>query len=191
MKNFPFKITNWNVSESENLFMIPSEKFMVQILPMLPEHWNEVKLIYEEGIATGNATFETTTPAWEQWNASHLPFARIVAMDHNEVLGWAALSKVSDRCVYAGVAEVSVYIKETARGRGIGTALLTELIAESERNNIWTLTAGIFPENNSSLHIHQKAGFRLQGVRERIGKMNERWRDTLLLERRSSVAGID
>ena len=163
----------------------------MKILPFNPEHWNAVKEIYEEGIATGNATFETESPTWEKWNASHLLFARLIAEEGNKILGWAALSKVSDRCVYGGVAEVSVYVKSSARGKGIGTILLDSLIRESEANNIWTLTAGIFPENVSSIHIHEKAGFRILGRRERIGKMNGKWRDTLQLERRSNVVGVD
>jgi len=163
----------------------------MKILPMKPEHWIAVKEIYEEGIATGNATFETESPSWEKWNASHLPFARIIAEQENEILGWAALSKVSDRCVYEGVAEVSVYVKSSARGKGVGSQLLNSLIKESEENNIWTLTAGIFPENVSSIHIHEKSGFRILGRRERIGKMKSKWRDTLQLERRSTVVGVD
>jgi len=168
------------------------------LLPMKPEHWNAVKEIYEEGIATGNATFETSAPTWEKWNESHLSFARIIAAEENEsqtyrqeILGWAALSKVSDRCVYAGVAEVSVYIKGAARGKGIGSMLLDALIKESEANGIWTLTAGIFPENVSSISLHEKAGFRILGRRERIGKMNGKWRDTLQFERRSKLVGVD
>lgn len=163
----------------------------MNILPLQPEHWPAVKGICEEGIATGDATFETSAPAWETWDASHLPFARIILEEDGEILGWAALSRVSDRCVYAGVAEVSVYVKSPARGRGLGSALLSTLIKESEANGIWTLTAGIFPENTSSIHIHEKAGFRILGVRERIGKMNGKWRDAWLLERRSHVVGID
>lgn len=161
------------------------------ILAMKPEHWNAVKEIYEEGIATGNATFETSAPLWEKWNESHLSFARIIAREQDEILGWAALSKVSDRCVYTGVAEVSVYVRSSARGKGIGSALLAALIKESEANNIWTLTAGIFPENISSIHLHEKAGFRIIGMRERIGKMNGKWRNTIQLERRSNLVGVD
>jgi L-amino acid N-acyltransferase YncA len=163
----------------------------MSILPLLPHHWESVKEIYEEGIATGNATFETQSPTWDAWNESHLPFARIIAADHHEIFGWAALSKVSDRCAYSGVAEVSVYVKASAREKGVGSLLLTALIKESEANTIWTLTAGIFPENKSSVHLHEKSGFRILGTRERIGKMNGKWRDTLLLERRSQVAGFD
>ncbi|HYV94512.1 MAG TPA: GNAT family N-acetyltransferase [Chitinophagales bacterium] len=163
----------------------------MKIVQLRENDWQQVKEIYEEGIATGDATFETESPSWEKWNESHLPFARLIAQQENEILGWAALSKVSDRCVYGGVAEVSVYVKSSARGRGIGTLLLEALIKESEANNIWTLTAGIFPENVSSIHIHEKAGFRIFGRRERIGKMNGKWRDTLQLERRSKVVGVD
>jgi L-amino acid N-acyltransferase YncA len=163
----------------------------MKIVQMNPKHWEAVKEIYEEGIATGNATFETESPTWDKWNSSHLPFARLIAEEENEILGWVALSKVSDRCVYEGVAEVSVYVKSSARGKGVGSMLLEELIGESEANNIWTLTAGIFPENLASIRIHEKAGFRIMGRRERIGKMNGNWRDTLQLERRSKVVGVD
>ena len=162
----------------------------MNILPLLAGHWPAVRSIYEEGIATGEATFETSAPAWEAWDASHLPFARLVAGEGDDILGWAALSRVSERCVYAGVAETSIYVKASARGRGVGAALLEALIRESEANGIWTLTAGIFPENTASVRLHERTGFRILGVRERIGKMNGRWRDTLLLERRSRVVGV-
>lgn len=161
------------------------------ICTLLPEHWPAVRTIYEEGIATGDATFETSAPAWEVWDASHLPFARVVAQENGEVLGWGALSGVSDRCAYSGVAEVSIYVTASARGRGVGYALLAALIEESEANGIWTLTAGIFPENVASVRLHEKAGFRVLGVREQIGKLKGRWRDALLLERRSRVVGIE
>jgi len=163
----------------------------MKIIHLEEKDWRWVKMIYEEGIATGNATFETDAPSWEKWNASHLHYGRLVAVENDEVVGWAALSKVSDRCVYAGVAEVSVYVSEHARRKGIGSTLLNALIEESEKNETWTLTAGIFPENESSIHLHQKAGFRLIGRREKIGKMNGVWRDTLQFERRSRVIGID
>jgi L-amino acid N-acyltransferase YncA len=154
--------------------------------------WQQVKRIYEEGIATGNATFQTSAPTWEEWDASHVKNSRIVAIDEqNNILGWAALTPVSGRCVYAGVAEVSVYVSHNARGIGIGKALLNELIRQSEQNGFWTLTAGIFPENEASVKIHTQAGFKLLGIREKIGKMNEKWRNTMLLERRSDVVGID
>ena len=143
--------------------------------------------IYRQGIATGNATFETETPPWEKWTAAHLPHSRIVARDGTGVLGWAALSAVSGRCVYAGVAEVSIYIAEREQGRGVGRALLEELIRQSEKNGLWTLQAGIFPENRASIGLHKSCGFREVGRRERIGKLGESWRDTVLLERRSKT----
>jgi L-amino acid N-acyltransferase YncA len=162
----------------------------MNIEPMFASHWEQVRNIYEEGILTGNATFETFAPAWEQWNQSHLQHSRLVATENSEVLGWAALTAVSGRCVYAGVAEVSVYVAERARGRGIGKKLLKALIEQSETNGLWTLQAGIFPENKSSIAIHLAAGFRVVGTRERIGRMNNIWRDTVLLERRSRVTGL-
>lgn len=153
-------------------------------------HYSEVKAIYESGIATGNATFQTTAPEWDEWDRNHLPFCRLVATDGVNVLGWAALTAVSGRCVYAGVAEVSIYVDEHSRGKGVGAALMNELIKESEVNSIWTLQAGIFPENKASIALHEHSGFRIVGCRERIGKMNDVWRDTLLLERRSENVGI-
>jgi L-amino acid N-acyltransferase YncA len=156
---------------------------------MLPEHWEVVKRIYEEGIATGNATFQTSAPAWEEWNKDHLTNARFVALDNHEILGWAALTPVSGRCVYAGVAKVSVYVATAARGKGVGKTLLQSLINASEQNNLWTLQAGIFPENIPSIKLHEANGFRIIGIREKIGKMNGVWRDTVLLERRSKVVG--
>ena len=156
---------------------------------MRPEDWGQVRAIYLEGIATGVATFETDAPAWEKWDAGHLRKARLVARDGAEVLGWAALSPVSDRCVYGGVAEVSVYVGERGRGRGIGRALLDALVAASERNGIWTLQAGVFPENEASIRLHLSCGFREVGRRERIGRLHGAWRDTLLLERRSRSVG--
>lgn len=156
---------------------------------MSPEHWLSVKKIYEEGIATGNATFQTTAPEWEEWDAAHVKNSRLVAIENNEVLGWAALTTVSGRCVYAGVGEVSVYVAAAARGKGIGKKLLLALIAASEENDFWTLQAGIFPENTGSVKIHEACGFRIIGRREKIGQMNMIWRDTLLLERRSKIIG--
>jgi phosphinothricin acetyltransferase len=152
--------------------------------------WDQVRAIYAEGIATRNATFEEAPPAWESWDAGHRPSCRLVARSGGEVVGWAALSRPSARSVYAGVAEVSIYIAEKARGQGVGRGLLAELIRGSEAEGIWTLQAGVFPENSASLRLHQAAGFREVGRRERIGRMNGRWRDTVLLERRSSVAGL-
>jgi len=155
------------------------------------KHWAQVKNIYEQGIATGNATFQTASPSWEEWDSSHVKTSRIVVTENDEVLGWAAITPVSGRCVYAGVGEVSVYVAANAQGRGLGKALLQELIKQSEADGFWTLTAGIFPENKGSLKIHEKAGFKILGIRERIGKMNGKWRDTVLLERRSEVVGKD
>ena len=157
---------------------------------MRPEDWPAVCSIYREGIATGNATFEQSAPDWETWDAGHLPAPRIVGRSESgDVLGWAALSAVSGRCVYAGVAEVSIYVAELARGRGVGGQLLARLIADSEKDGIWTLQAGIFPENVPSIVLHERAGFRIVGKRERLGQMNGRWRDVVLMERRSAVAG--
>lgn len=163
----------------------------LSLTPMLPADWDDVRGIYLEGIATGNVTFETGVPSWEAWDAGHLAGARLVARVGDRILGWAALSPVSDRCVYAGVAEASVYVAADARGKGVGRALLEALIAESERLGLWTLQAGIFPENAASLALFERCGFRRVGIRERIGKMGERWRDVALLERRSAVAGVD
>jgi len=156
---------------------------------MQPHDWPPVKKIYEEGIATGNATFQQEVPEWEEWDKSHLQHSRIVAKQNDEVVGWAALTPVSGRCVYAGVAEVNVYVSGKARGNGIGKRLLQQLIHESEVNGIWTMQAGIFPENIASIKIHEKAGFRILGTRERIGQMNGVWRDTVFMERRSSIIG--
>ena len=153
----------------------------------MPADWGQVRSIYLEGIATGHTTFETDAPSWEMWDAAHLQIARLVARKGDEVLGWAALSPVSSRRAYRGVAELSVSVGEESRGRGIGRALLEALIDESERNEIWTLQAAIFPENTASVKVHLRCGFREVGRRERIGKMNGVWRDTLLFERRSKV----
>lgn len=153
--------------------------------------WASVRSIYLEGIATGNATFEQVAPEWAQWDAGHLKTRRLVARSDGPVLGWAALSAVSGRCVYGGVAEVSVYVAERARGRGIGGVLLSALVTESEQAGIWTLQAGIFPENQASIKLHLRSGFRVVGTRERLGSMNGRWRDVVLLERRSTVVGTN
>ncbi len=161
----------------------------MEIDELLASDWPAVRRIYEEGIATGNATFETHSPGWEDWDRAHRPAPRLVARGDGRVLGWAALSSVSARRVYAGVAEVSVYVGESARGRGAGRALLEELIARSERLGIWTLQAGIFPENLASIALHERCGFRVVGRRERIARLHDLWRDVLLLERRSPVVG--
>lgn len=160
------------------------------ILPLAAVHWPAVRTIYAEGMATGTATFTTEPPAWEAWDSGHLATCRLVATDETGlVLGWAALSPVSGRCVYAGVAEVSVYVAAAARGRGVGLALMQALVTASEQNALWTLQAGIFPENTASLRLHEAVGFRQVGRRERIGQLRGVWHDTLLLERRSAVVG--
>jgi L-amino acid N-acyltransferase YncA len=157
----------------------------VEIEPLRPDHWPAVRAIYQAGIATGNATFETAVPTWEAWDAAHLPDHRLVARDDGRVLAWAALAPVSDRCAYAGVAEGSIYVAPGAQGRGVGRQLLDALVASAERAGIWTVQTGIFPENRASVRLHQACGFRVVGVRERLGRLEGRWRDVLLLERRS------
>jgi L-amino acid N-acyltransferase YncA len=158
---------------------------------MQPRDWEFVREIYQEGLATGHATFETEAPNWEQWDAGHSPDCRLVARGSGGVLGWAALSPVSKRRVYAGVAEVSVYVGASARGGGVGAALMRALIEASEQNGIWTLQSAIFPENRASIALHLKHGFRELGRRERVGRLHGVWRDTVLLERRSRVIGVD
>ncbi len=158
------------------------------ILPMLAKHWPQVERIYLEGIATGNATFETESPGWQNWDAKHHRHSRLIALEGADLLGWAALSPVSTRRVYSGVAEVSIYVAQAARGRGVGQALLAVLVEQSEKNGIWTLQAGIFPENRASIALHKVYGFREVGVRERIGQLRGVWRDVVLLERRGRDA---
>jgi L-amino acid N-acyltransferase YncA len=157
----------------------------VEIEPLRPDDWPAVQAIYQAGIATGNATFETAVPAWEAWDAAHLPDHRLVARDDGRVLAWAALAPVSDRCAYAGVAEDSIYVAPGAQGQGVGRRLLAALVASAERAGIWTVQTGVFPENRASVRLHQACGFRVVGVRERLGHLDGRWRDVLLLERRS------
>ena len=152
-----------------------------------PSDWEQVREIYLQGIATGLATFETEAPSWERWDAAHHPFARLAARAGGQLWGWAALAPVSSRAVYRGVAEVSVYVRDSARGRGVGRALLEELIAVSEANGIWTLQAGIFAINLPSLGLHRACGFREVGRRERIGQLHGVWLDTILMERRSPL----
>jgi L-amino acid N-acyltransferase YncA len=154
---------------------------------MRPGDWDQVRSIYLEGIRTGHATFETDAPTWETWDESHLRIGRLVMRDGDRVVGWTALSSTSKRSVYRGVAELTVYVAENARGKGIGHALLEAVVEESERNGIWTLQASIFPENTSSVKLHLQSGFREVGRRERIAMLNGVWRDTLLFERRSNV----
>ena len=162
----------------------------MNIAAMQPADWDAVRAIYAEGIATSNATFETEPPAWETWNSEHLSQPRLVARQNGQVAGWAALSPVSGRCVYAGVAEVSVYVATAARGQGIGKQLLTALVRGSEEIGLWTLQAGIFPENTASIALHRVVGFRVVGRRERLGKLAGVWRDVLLMERRSNITGV-
>ncbi len=162
----------------------------MELVSIQKENYTEVAAIYAQGIATGVATFETTIPDWPHWDKSHLPFGRIAAISDQLMQGWAALSPVSSRCVYGGVAEVSVYIAENARGKGVGKFLLQALINESENNNIWTLQAGVFRENKASIALHEKCGFRIIGYKEKIGQLNGIWLDNVLLERRSTVVGI-
>jgi phosphinothricin acetyltransferase len=165
------------------------KNFPVEIRPMDPADWLAVRAIYQEGIATRNATFEKDAPPWEEWDSGHLRDGRLVAEHDGKVIAWASLSPVSGRCVYSGVAEVSIYITAAMRGQGIGGALLETVIRESEEKGYWTLQAGIFPENEASMALHQKYGFRIVGRRDRLGKMDDCWRDVMLLERRSAVAG--
>jgi phosphinothricin acetyltransferase len=159
---------------------------------MRDDDWEQVRDIYLEGIATGHATFETEAPSWERWSANHLRECRLVARRQDgRVLGWAALSPVSSRCVYAGVAEVSVYVGAQGRGQGTGRALLEALVLASEKCGIWTLQAGVVPENTASIRLHLGCGFREIGRRQRLGRMNGAWRDVMLLERRSKTVGVD
>ena len=163
----------------------------IEIRALDKADWPVVRAIYLDGIATGHATFETAAPAWDVWDATHFPAPRLVAVSNEQVVAWAALSRVSSRAVYAGVGEVSVYVANEARRVGVGRTLLEKLVSDAEANNIWTLQASIFPENGSSLALHKSCGFREIGRRERIGKMKGIWRDTILLERRSGSAGSD
>jgi len=163
---------------------------------MKPEDWQQVRSIYLEGISTGNSTFEKDAPDWDKWNSAHLLEHRLVARDGNTILGWAALSPVSSRAVYSGVAELSLYVTTSHRGKGIGAALLNATIDSTEKARLWTLQGGIFPENTPSLRLVKKHGFKEIGKREKIGKMTYgnlagTWRDVVLVERRSTVTGID
>jgi phosphinothricin acetyltransferase len=160
------------------------------IRAMRSHDWPAIRNIYSEGIATGNATFETETPEWAKWDQGHLQDCRLVARDGQRILGWAALSPVSNRRVYSGVAEVSVYVAAEARGRGVGKLLLQSLVEQSERCGIWTLQAGVFPENVPSIALHKSCGFREVGLRQKLGQRGGVWRDVLLLERRSSIVSV-
>src|SRR2546421_222987 len=159
----------------------------IEVRDLRPSDWPEVARIYREGIETGNATFETEVPSWQEWDAAHLGEHRLVAERNGAVAGWIALVPFSPRECYAGVAEVSAYVGEEARGEGVGSALLTAVIDSSERAGIWTLQTGVFPENDVSLRLLQRLGFRVVGTRERIGRLHGVWRDVVLVERRSEV----
>lgn len=167
--------------------MQAATRLALDVRAMRKRDWPVVAAIYEQGIETGNATFETSVATWIEWDAAHLKDHRLVAASGNEIVGWAALAPVSSRCVYGGVAEDSVYVAESAQGAGIGRVLLLELLASSEAAGIWTVEAGVFPENRASLRLHHSCGFRTVGLRERLGKLNGEWRDVLLLERRSEA----
>jgi phosphinothricin acetyltransferase len=166
---------------------VPVEAPKVTVEPLRPEHWPAVAAIYGSGITTGNATFETEVPTWDQWDARHLSEHRFVALRHQAVVGWVAVGPVSDRCVYGGVVENSVYVGEEARGQGVGMLLLEQLIRSTEASGIWTIQTGIFPENEASVRLHERAGFEVVGRRKRLGKLHGVWRDVLLLERRSDL----
>ena len=163
----------------------------IEIRTMQKKDWPAVSQIYAEGIETGFATFETAIPKYESWDTAHMPTCRIVAIENEHVLGWAALSPVSSRCVYGGVAEVSVYVASAARGKGIGKQLMQTLITQSEKEGLWTLQSGIFPENKGSIGLHEKMGFRFIGKREKVGKLHGEWKDNVLFERRSTTVGVD
>lgn len=163
----------------------------MEIRPITKDNFSEAVEIYKQGLATNIATFQNDLPQWEDWNKGHLDFCRISIYENNKMLGWTALTPVSSRCVYAGVAEVSVYIAQKERGKGIGKILLNELIKQSEANGIWMLQSGIFSENQSSIKLHEKCGFRMVGYREKIGKKNGIWKDNVLMEHRSKNIGVD
>lgn len=163
----------------------------MEIKPITPDNFPEVVSIYQQGLATNIATFQNDLPQWEEWHKGHLDFCRISIYEGTKMLGWTALTPVSSRCVYAGVAEVSVYVAQDQRGKGIGKILLNELIKQSEANGIWTLQSGIFSENQNSIKLHEKCGFRMVGYREKIGKKDGIWKDNVLMEHRSKNIGID
>ncbi len=164
---------------------------IVKISGMSSSDWNAIASIYKEGIETGYATFEKEIPTWEKWNNAHVKTCRLVGRINDLIVGWAALSSVSSRCVYGGVAEVSIYISKNHRGKNIGNSLLKELIVESEKNGYWTLQSGVFRENIVSIKLHENNGFRRIGFREKVGKLDGVWKDNILLERRSKIVGID
>ena len=162
----------------------------MELRNMTASDWEQVASIYEEGMATGHATFETKVPTFQHWDSNHLTNCRLVAVIDKKIVGWAALSPVSGRCVYGGVAEVSVYVSASSRGLGVGKLLLQRLILESEEAGYWTLQSGIFPDNLSSILLHEKLGFRKIGHRERVAQLHGVWKDNVLFERRSTTVGI-
>lgn len=164
-----------------------SDQFTIR--EMKPSDWPDVADVFVDGIGSGEATLETGVPEWDTWDAGHIKSCRLVAELESDVVAWAALAPTSLREVYRGVAETSVYVGERARGKGIGSTLMARLVECSEQHGFWTLQAGIFPENEASLRLHQRHGFRIVGTRERMGASNGRWRDVLLLERRSAIVG--
>ncbi|WP_267406539.1 MULTISPECIES: GNAT family N-acetyltransferase [unclassified Chryseobacterium] len=163
----------------------------MEIKPITNDNFSEVIEIYNQGLSTNIATFQNDSAQWEEWDKGHLDFCRIGIYENGKIIGWASLTPVSSRCVYAGVAEVSIYIAQDERGKGVGKTLLAELIQQSEENGIWTLQSGIFAENENSIKLHKKCGFRLVGYREKIGKKNGVWKNNVLMERRSKNIGID
>lgn len=163
----------------------------IGIRPFIPGDFNRVMAIYQQGIDSGIATFQTHVKTWDEWDQGILPVCRLVAEHQGQVLGWAALSGVSSRCVYAGVAEVSIYVAEESRGQGVGRTLLAALISASERHGFWTLQSGICANNQASIALHRSQGFELLGIRKKLGRLHGQWRDIALMERRSSVVGVD
>ena len=163
---------------------------MITIRPFVKSDFPSVKDIYQQGIDSGEATFQEQAKDYDVWNESLLPSCRLVSESNRQIIGWAALSSASNRCVYSGIAEVSVYVSSNSQGLGVGNSLLKALIKSSEEQGIWTLQAGIFPENKASIHIHSKNGFKVLGIREKLGQMNGIWRDIVFMERRSKVVGL-
>lgn len=168
-----------------------AKQYKMEIQLITEYNFPDLVAIYKQGLATNIATFQNDLPKWEDWDKGHLRFCRISIYEDNKMLGWTALTPVSSRCVYAGVAEVSVYVSQEERGKSIGKILLTELIKQSEANGIWTLQSGIFSENISSIKLHEKCGFRMVGYREKIGKKDGIWKDNVLMEHRSQNIGIE